>query len=446
MSMVIHQASNPESFKHCECRNAKELIQMIRSDAVEFVEASWPDDMGLWYSTTIRSHEVSLQNLVEGIRFYDQILMVDSSSARLDLTKKHKTVLVRCSSISRPISAPVTSKYQQQQQVAPSTSNFAASTVQPLSLNKAMFSFSSSSTSPLPSPTQRQQLSPRLANFSNGSPFPSSDDSYFESANDDDESYDESSSSCEEIGDGEVYRSPPMPTSKLSFLIDESERSFKKQKTTKSSSKKAATLQSTQQQQHQQQQQHIQQAIVIQPLSPTANYSSSSEYSDPPSSPLSSDSSLGKRKDADWLELPKNRVELVPDLSNPMILASKMDRVASESAGSVPNSELSIDNTERLIIEGQIQLPPLLRPRQYHACKIPKEERPSKRRKNHTTLFCRHCGTNDTPEWRRGPDGRKSLCNACGLHYSKTVKRENMTPQAQTKRFDITNLLNPCDV
>lgn len=26
---------------------------------------------------------------------------------------------------------------------------------------------------------------------------------------------------------------------------------------------------------------------------------------------------------------------------------------------------------------------------------------------------CKNCGTNETPEWRRGPDGARTLCNAC---------------------------------
>lgn len=28
---------------------------------------------------------------------------------------------------------------------------------------------------------------------------------------------------------------------------------------------------------------------------------------------------------------------------------------------------------------------------------------------------CHACGINETPEWRRGPDGARTLCNACGL-------------------------------
>jgi hypothetical protein len=37
---------------------------------------------------------------------------------------------------------------------------------------------------------------------------------------------------------------------------------------------------------------------------------------------------------------------------------------------------------------------------------------------------CISCGAQDTPEWRRGPNGARTLCNACGLHYSKLVRRK----------------------
>ena len=28
---------------------------------------------------------------------------------------------------------------------------------------------------------------------------------------------------------------------------------------------------------------------------------------------------------------------------------------------------------------------------------------------------CHSCSRSETPEWRRGPDGARTLCNACGL-------------------------------
>ncbi|KZP00335.1 hypothetical protein CALVIDRAFT_270767 [Calocera viscosa TUFC12733] len=32
---------------------------------------------------------------------------------------------------------------------------------------------------------------------------------------------------------------------------------------------------------------------------------------------------------------------------------------------------------------------------------------------------CASCGISETPEWRKGPDGARTLCNACGLHFAK---------------------------
>ncbi|CAO3701718.1 unnamed protein product [Rhizopus stolonifer] len=42
-----------------------------------------------------------------------------------------------------------------------------------------------------------------------------------------------------------------------------------------------------------------------------------------------------------------------------------------------------------------------------------------------TKKICDHCGTVEAPEWRKGPNGPKTLCNACGLRWSK--KQRTMT-------------------
>ncbi|CUS22853.1 LAQU0S07e01596g1_1 [Lachancea quebecensis] len=39
------------------------------------------------------------------------------------------------------------------------------------------------------------------------------------------------------------------------------------------------------------------------------------------------------------------------------------------------------------------------------------------------TMECIHCSRKDTPEWRRGPYGNRTVCNACGLFYGKLVRR-----------------------
>jgi hypothetical protein len=36
---------------------------------------------------------------------------------------------------------------------------------------------------------------------------------------------------------------------------------------------------------------------------------------------------------------------------------------------------------------------------------------------------CLSCNRAETPEWRRGPDGARTLCNACGLHHAKLTHK-----------------------
>ncbi|CAG8129972.1 unnamed protein product, partial [Penicillium nalgiovense] len=40
-----------------------------------------------------------------------------------------------------------------------------------------------------------------------------------------------------------------------------------------------------------------------------------------------------------------------------------------------------------------------------------------------SALRCHNCNRSETPEWRRGPEGSRTLCNACGLHYAKLSRR-----------------------
>ena len=37
---------------------------------------------------------------------------------------------------------------------------------------------------------------------------------------------------------------------------------------------------------------------------------------------------------------------------------------------------------------------------------------------------CHSCNRTETPEWRRGPDGARTLCNACGLRKFKNARME----------------------
>ncbi|KAK8555216.1 hypothetical protein V6N12_009365 [Hibiscus sabdariffa] len=41
----------------------------------------------------------------------------------------------------------------------------------------------------------------------------------------------------------------------------------------------------------------------------------------------------------------------------------------------------------------------------------------AKSRSRSTGRKCQHCGAEKTPQWRAGPFGPKTLCNACGVRY-----------------------------
>lgn len=74
---------------------------------------------------------------------------------------------------------------------------------------------------------------------------------------------------------------------------------------------------------------------------------------------------------------------------------------------------------------------------------------PKKKRKPRVKItgrVCAHCGAVKTSEWRMGPEGRGTLCNACGLRYRKKLKAESQQGQGhlQTSKIPLSMLLNSC--
>jgi hypothetical protein len=49
---------------------------------------------------------------------------------------------------------------------------------------------------------------------------------------------------------------------------------------------------------------------------------------------------------------------------------------------------------------------------------------------------CHSCKRIDTPEWRRGPEGARTLCNACGLHYAKLEKKRQLEARQIRSKHD----------
>ncbi|KAK9365842.1 hypothetical protein V1509DRAFT_631971 [Lipomyces kononenkoae] len=52
---------------------------------------------------------------------------------------------------------------------------------------------------------------------------------------------------------------------------------------------------------------------------------------------------------------------------------------------------------------------------------------------------CTECGTLDSPEWRKGPQGPKTLCNACGLRWSKSLRKKTLGPSSNKGRHTHTH-------
>ncbi|TVY64196.1 Cutinase palindrome-binding protein [Lachnellula suecica] len=62
---------------------------------------------------------------------------------------------------------------------------------------------------------------------------------------------------------------------------------------------------------------------------------------------------------------------------------------------------------------------------------VDKEARANDKRKKiklPDEYVCTDCGTLDSPEWRKGPSGPKTLCNACGLRWAKKEKKQKPSP------------------
>lgn len=46
---------------------------------------------------------------------------------------------------------------------------------------------------------------------------------------------------------------------------------------------------------------------------------------------------------------------------------------------------------------------------------------------------CSYCSTKDTPQWRVGPNGPQTLCNACGVRYGRQIRASGKKRPAKAK-------------
>ncbi|KXN91737.1 Protein GAT2 [Leucoagaricus sp. SymC.cos] len=59
-------------------------------------------------------------------------------------------------------------------------------------------------------------------------------------------------------------------------------------------------------------------------------------------------------------------------------------------------------------------------------------------------LECSSCSATSSPEWRKGPSGKKELCNACGLRYARSrAKKDGGTgSQGRKKKTEISSTIS----
>lgn len=61
--------------------------------------------------------------------------------------------------------------------------------------------------------------------------------------------------------------------------------------------------------------------------------------------------------------------------------------------------------------------------------------------KKYKIHLCVECGCTQSPEWRSGPTGKNTLCNACGLRHQKKEKKIKSSKN-QLFKMKLSYLLN----
>lgn len=106
-------------------------------------------------------------------------------------------------------------------------------------------------------------------------------------------------------------------------------------------------------------------------------------------------------------------------------LRDKMARIEASSADTIALLT-GIENGERMAAGNRS--PTLIKGDAGIAIPMDRDNRSGEKKKKlklAEEYVCTDCGTLDSPEWRKGPNGPKTLCNACGLRWAKKEKKRN---------------------
>ncbi|KAF9820848.1 hypothetical protein IEO21_01075 [Rhodonia placenta] len=103
------------------------------------------------------------------------------------------------------------------------------------------------------------------------------------------------------------------------------------------------------------------------------------------------------------------------------IPAEAMERMAQAAAYGAQ----ALESAAKRMVQGDAPRPPDERSPEEPDSNEPKPPPPPSEQPGSEGQTCLGCNATSTPEWRRGPMGPRTLCNACGLVYAKLIKKRN---------------------
>ncbi|KAG0138089.1 hypothetical protein HOY82DRAFT_535026 [Tuber indicum] len=241
-----------------------------------------------------------------------------------------------------------------------------------------------------------------------------------------------SPSSIQSVCKGFFMMSRPYPTRNASLLDSFLEHKIENERLLKRISElRKEEFEDHQQQQRQRQQHHAtvsrtdsgtagsSMASNVGNDNPMATTPNSSDPMPPPAKPTQSNTAL-TRQNLDRMEATNHaKADSIRDKMARFEGATHMDTIEMLTGLRYREGErskgISTGDTSPALIRGDAGVP----------IPIDKESRHTSEKKKKQKIadeyVCTDCGTLDSPEWRKGPKGPKTLCNACGLRWAKFV-------------------------
>lgn len=241
-----------------------------------------------------------------------------------------------------------------------------------------------------------------------------------------------SPSSIQSVCKGFFMMSRPYPTRNAALLDSFLEHKIENERLLKRISElRKEEFEDHQQQQRQRQQHHAtvsrtdsgtagsSMASNVGNDNPMATTPNSSDPMPPPAKPTQSNTAL-TRQNLDRMEATNHaKADSIRDKMARFEGATHMDTIEMLTGLRYREGErskgISTGDTSPALIRGDAGVP----------IPIDKESRHTSEKKKKQKIadeyVCTDCGTLDSPEWRKGPQGPKSLCNACGLRWAKFV-------------------------